>query len=353
MTPLATLEYRARVALWVLPVLWAVNMWTARVAADWVSPHVLALGRWGMALAVLVALAWAELWRHRAVLQQHAWRYVIMGACGMWICGAWIYLAGQSTQAINISLIYSSAPVLIALGARLWLGERMRPLQWLGVIAAFGGVLHVILKGQWATLTTLQLVAGDLWVAAAALAWAVYALLQKRWLGVLGPTAQLAAIAAGGVLVLLPFALWELTLAHTPPVGAMAWGLMVVNRLGAWFGGLLAVRVGAARVGGEPNRRGVVPWAFVHSAHGLADAGRAARLVSPGRWCVDFGWCGAGYAARAEPLVCTVGCAARRPLAKWVCTACVAWLGSRAISASTIAWCSANDSRSRPERNSE
>jgi drug/metabolite transporter (DMT)-like permease len=250
--PSLTLERRARVALWVLPVLWAVNMWSARVAADRVSPHVLALGRWSMALAVLAAVAWAELWRHRAVLQQHAWRYVVMGACGMWICGAWIYLAGQSTQAINISLIYSSAPVLIALGARLWLGERMRPLQWLGVMAAFGGVLHVILKGQWAALGDLQLVPGDGWVAAAALAWALYALLQKRWVGVLGPTAQLAAIAAGGVLVLLPFALWELTLPETPPLGPMAWGLMALTALipglGAyWLYGWAQRVLGASR----------------------------------------------------------------------------------------------------------
>ena len=250
--PSPALECRARVALWVLPVLWAVNMWSARVAADWVAPHVLALGRWSMALAVLVAVAWAELWRHRAVLQQHAWRYVVMGACGMWICGAWIYLAGQSTQAINISLIYSSAPVLIALGARLWLGERMRPLQWLGVMAAFGGVLHVILKGQWAALGSLQLVPGDGWVAAAALAWALYALLQKRWVGVLGPTAQLAAIAAGGVVVLLPFAVWELTLPQTPPLGPMAWGLMALTALipglGAyWLYGWAQRVLGASR----------------------------------------------------------------------------------------------------------
>ena len=257
------------------------------------------LGRWGMALAVLVALAWAELWRHRAVLQQYAWRYVIMGACGMWICGAWIYLAGQSTQAINISLIYSSAPVLIALGARLWLGERMRPLQWLGVIAAFGGVLHVILKGQWATLTTLQLVAGDLWVAAAALAWAVYALLQKRWLGVLGPTAQLAAIAAGGVLVLLPFALWELTLAHTPPVGAMAWGLMaltaLVPGLGAyWLYGWAQRVLGASRTAAAlylgPLYTALMGWltlderlGWFHLVGGVLILGGVALVTRPGQ----------------------------------------------------------------------
>jgi drug/metabolite transporter (DMT)-like permease len=35
----------------------------------------------------------------------------------MWICGAWVYLAGQSTVAMNISLIYASSPVLIPFAA--------------------------------------------------------------------------------------------------------------------------------------------------------------------------------------------------------------------------------------------
>ena len=40
-------------------------------------------------------------------------RYLVLGALGMWICGAWVYIGGCTTAAINISLICSIAPVLI------------------------------------------------------------------------------------------------------------------------------------------------------------------------------------------------------------------------------------------------
>jgi drug/metabolite transporter (DMT)-like permease len=37
-----------------------------------------------------------------------------------------VYLGAQSTGAVNVSLVYSAAPVLIAVGSALWLQERMR-----------------------------------------------------------------------------------------------------------------------------------------------------------------------------------------------------------------------------------
>ena len=40
-------------------------------------------------------------------------RYRVLAALGMWICGAWLYIGGRTTAAINISLICSIAPVLI------------------------------------------------------------------------------------------------------------------------------------------------------------------------------------------------------------------------------------------------
>ncbi|PUE32737.1 EamA family transporter [Limnohabitans sp. Jir61] len=243
----------AKVLIWFIPLLWTVNMVVARQAPGVVSPHVLALGRWGLAGLILAAASHRELWKHRFVLRQHAWRYIALGACGMWICGAWVYLAGQSTVAMNISLIYASAPVMIAVGSVLWLGERFSKRQVLGVVLAMSGVVHVVVRGEWVHLSQVQLVEGDAWIFAAAIAWAAYALLQKRWPTVLGSTAQLAAICAGGVLVLLPFALWELCQASTPVVGETALWMMLFTALlpgvGAyWIYGWTQKILGASRV---------------------------------------------------------------------------------------------------------
>ena len=171
----------------------------------------------------------------------------------MWICGAWVYLAGESTVGMNISLIYASSPVLIAVGSVLWLGERFSKRQTLGVIFAMMGVVHVVVKGEWAHLTQVQLVPGDLWILGASISWAAYALLQKRWATTLSPTAQLACICWGGVAVLLPFAAWELSQANTPALTPHAWFLMAITALlpgvGAyWIYGWTQKVLGASRV---------------------------------------------------------------------------------------------------------
>ena len=286
------MKTKARVAMvliWFIPLLWTVNMVVARQAPGVVSPHVLALGRWALAGLILGAASYQELWQHRCTLRQHAWRYIALGGCGMWICGAWVYLAGQTTVAMNISLIYASAPVMIAVGSVLWLGEHLSKRQMLGVVLSMLGVVHVVVKGDWAHLSQVQWVAGDAWIFAAAVAWAAYALLQKRWPTALGSTAQLAAICGGGVVVLLPFAIWELCQTHTPVVGEAALRMMLFTALlpgvGAyWIYGWTQKILGASRVAMTlylgPLYTAVIAWWILAEPLGLHHLSGGALILS-------------------------------------------------------------------------
>ena len=230
MEPTAGQVRIAKLLFWVIPVLWIVNSMIARRAPGVITPHVLAFGRWLLASAILAFVARHELWQQRQELREHAVRYLALGACGMWICGAAVYFAGQSTSLMNISLIYAASPVMITIGSVLWLGESFSVPKALGVAAALTGVVHVVVQGDWMRLATLQFVHGDLWIVAAAAAWAAYSLLQKHWPSPLGSTAQLAAITAGGVLVLFPFAVWEM-LHGEPVLGVQALSMMVLAAL--------------------------------------------------------------------------------------------------------------------------
>jgi drug/metabolite transporter (DMT)-like permease len=256
MDQFASKHLHTRIALfliWVLPVLWAVNLIIARRAPGIATPHVLALGRWGLAGVLLGWSVRQEFWEKRKLLCSNYWRFLALGACGMWICGAWVYLAGQSTGALNISLIYASSPVFIALGSVFLLRETFSHWQKLGVCLALAGVLHVVVQGEWMNLAQIHLVPGDLWVLAASIAWAAYALLQKRWFMPLSAKAFLAATCMGGSLVLLPFAVWELLQPSTPPFSLEAMWLMLVAALipGAaayWIYGWTQSILGVARV---------------------------------------------------------------------------------------------------------
>ena len=288
-----TAESRTRIALWLIwvtPALWSVNYIVARSAPGVIEPHMLALGRWALAGVILAFIARSELWRERRSTLADGGRYLLLGALGMLICGAWVYQGGKTTTAMNIALIYAASPVLIALGAVLWLGERFSWRQGLGVVVAMAGVFHVVVQGQWLALGQVQWVAGDGWIVLAMVAWAAYALLQKKWASPLGATARLAAICMGGVLVLLPFTLWEYQQADRPAWSLQATGLVMaaglLPGLGAyWAYGFCQKVLGASRVAASmylgPLYGGVTAWLVLDEAMGWHHLVGAA-LILPG-----------------------------------------------------------------------
>ena len=203
--------------LWVIPALWSSNYIIARAADGVIAPHVLALGRWVFALLLMVPFVW----RDRAsivVAWRTEWRQcLVLGALGMWICGAFVYIGAQTTTATNIGLIYAAAPVGIALASRWVLKERITTLQMGAMGMALLGVLVVIAKGNLLGLLQAQFVAGDVWLLVACASWIAYSVLLQRWSSALGPRQRLACITAGGLLVLLPFTLLEAALQPALP----------------------------------------------------------------------------------------------------------------------------------------
>ncbi|MEO6016345.1 MAG: DMT family transporter [Polaromonas sp.] len=284
----------ALILIWLVPALWTVNYIVARRAPGVIDPYLLALGRWSLAGVVLVLMARAELWRQRSHLLRTGWQYLVLGTLGMLICGAWVYQGARTTGAMNISLIYAASPVLIGLGAVRWLGESFGPRQALGVALALAGVLHVIVKGHWNALADVRFVSGDAWILAATVAWAGYALLQKKWPSPLSATARLAAICVGGVIVLLPFTLWEVLQAGASHWSTSALWMVVVAALvpglGAyWIYGWAQKILGASRVAVTlylgPLYAAVVAWGVLGEPPGWHHA-VGALLILPGVFLV-------------------------------------------------------------------
>jgi drug/metabolite transporter (DMT)-like permease len=196
----------------------------------------------------------AGLWAKRAALRAEWPHLLVLGALGMWICGAWVYIAARTTSAANIALIYSVAPVAIAIVGVKVLHERMSGLQWAAIASALAGVVFVIARGDLNNLLALRLTPGDLWIVACAVAWTAYSVLLKHWHSALGPGERLAAIIGGGVLALLPATIWEwLTAPPLPqPFGLQALFLVMLAAVvpgvlsyGAYS--LLQRELGAAR----------------------------------------------------------------------------------------------------------
>ena len=155
--------------LFITPAFWSVNYLVARSAPGVIGPHLLALLRWSVAGLLFAVPVWGELVRHRRQILREWRRYLLLGALGMWICGAWVYIGGQTTTALNIALIYALSPVLIALVSAVWLREPFHRVQGVGVALALAGVVHVIVQDRWMSLASVAWAPEDAWIVCATL----------------------------------------------------------------------------------------------------------------------------------------------------------------------------------------
>lgn len=199
----------ALILLFIAPALFCSNMLTARATHDLFPPVALAFWRWALTFVLLLPFTAAALWRYRWSIVRE-WRdFLILGALGMGACGAFVYIGADTTSATNIGLIYAASPILIVVLARVFYDEPLTLLQSAGILLSLGGVVAIVCRGDLKVLTTLSFASGDLWIVAAMAAWAVYSILLRHRPSALPMMARFAAIVAGGVLVLLPFAVME------------------------------------------------------------------------------------------------------------------------------------------------
>jgi drug/metabolite transporter (DMT)-like permease len=206
----------ARILLFITPALWAVNYLVAKAAIGHIEPHALALLRWSVAFLLMLPFAYKELDGQWSVWRSEWKDLLFLGACGMWICGAFVYIGAKTTDAINISLLYSIAPVLIASISAVWFHEKLRSRQWLGGALALCGMLYIIAKGSWATFTQLSFTVGDWWIVAAVISWTLYSLVLKNRKSCLSVFSRSTAVTLAGVILLVPLTLFEMTITGFP-----------------------------------------------------------------------------------------------------------------------------------------
>lgn len=161
------------------PLLWAGNAIVGRLVHDLVPPITLNLLRWVLAFLILLPLAW-PIFRRGSGLYTHWKRFAVLGLLGIGMYNALQYLALQSSSPINVTLVAASMPVWMLLVGRLFFANQVSSRQWLGALLSILGVLLVLSRGQWQQLVALRLVAGDMYMILATIAWSFYSWLLTR-----------------------------------------------------------------------------------------------------------------------------------------------------------------------------
>ena len=136
-------------------------------------------------------------------------KLLFLGAMGCGVCGAFPFLAGQTTTVTNMGIIYTSSPIFIILISSIFFGERINLIKIAGLISCLIGVFAIIIKGNFSLLVNLNFTIGDLWMLAAAIGWALYSIYLFYWKTKLEIFQRFTLIAFFGAFSLLPFYISE------------------------------------------------------------------------------------------------------------------------------------------------
>jgi drug/metabolite transporter (DMT)-like permease len=106
----------------------------------------------------------------------------MLGLLGIGLYNSLQYLALQSSTPINVTLVASGMPVWMLLVGKLFYGAPVKRRQVGGALLSIAGVLVVLCRGDAGQLAALRLVAGDLYMILATIAWSFYSwmLMQQR-----------------------------------------------------------------------------------------------------------------------------------------------------------------------------
>ncbi|GFR95552.1 permease, DMT superfamily [Elysia marginata] len=199
----------ATIALVAAILFWAGNSVAGRMSIGVVPPVALAFWRWFFAFVCLLLITWRQLREHRNSIWRYRYRLLMLAVLSITTFNTLLYLAAQSTQAVNIALIQTSLPLVTILLSIFLLNEIPRVRQVVGLLIILSGLLYVISRGEWQQLLMLQSQQGDLYMLVAVTCWGLYSVLYKRFAIPLSGIVILTVLVGIGMPVLLPFYLWE------------------------------------------------------------------------------------------------------------------------------------------------
>lgn len=119
----------------------------------------------------------------------------------------WIMATGmKETSASNTAWILTTAPIFIALLARVYLKELFSAKQWLGVLLAVAGVVVLTANGDLANLAWIQS-RGDLIVLGSCVTWAIYTVLTRDITDCVDPIVATFWMTTTAGLIFVPYTL--------------------------------------------------------------------------------------------------------------------------------------------------
>jgi drug/metabolite transporter (DMT)-like permease len=232
---------------------WSGNHVIARAVSNHVPPWSLNFVRWLLVAAIMAIFAGRTIRRDWPLVKSHARILLFLGVIGGGLFGTLQFVGLKYTGALNMGVLNSVAPALIALASFLIFRDAVTVVQMLGIGISLTGVLAVISRLDPAILQSLSFNRGDLIIVLNMGLWAIYSsCLRLR--PPIALTTFLFALSVPAALVTAPVAVLEymngMTLqADVPTIGSLLYAAIISSILSYISWGRSVETLGATRAG--------------------------------------------------------------------------------------------------------
>lgn len=161
--------------------IWGGNSIVNKMAASTIEPSAMSFYRWFVAMVLLTPFCLPAVIKQRHVIRPYLTKLAFLALLGMVLNQSLGYYAGLTTTASNMALITSLVPLISVFLSVPLLGKSVSMLSIFGGVISLGGLAFMLGHGDVTYFLHQDMTQGDSLMLLAALVYAAYCVLLKRW----------------------------------------------------------------------------------------------------------------------------------------------------------------------------
>lgn len=214
-------------------IIWALNFSIVKVSLREIDPYSFNALRFIFATAFLWFAAHKRGYSLK-VKKEHFWKLVGIGIIGNLFYQMLFIIGVNYTLAANAAVMLGTIPIWVALLSQFFTDEKLTTFKTIGVFLAFAGVTLIIIGGNNPLSFESDTFLGNIITLLAALCWATFTILSRKYLKIYSPLQYSAFMSVVGLITLL--------LVGLPFMIQLEWSsITMVGFGGVFYSGALSV----------------------------------------------------------------------------------------------------------------
>ena len=231
------------------PVIWGGALSAGRIVSAELPAFTTSFIRFFIASCFMIPALYIKEKGFRKPSKQDLLWIFLLSLVGMVFFNALLFTSLKTITAVRSSVLLAFTPALVAVAARFIFKEKITLLIAAGIIAATLGAVLTITNGDFKEVIASGLAIGDIYMLGAVVAWGAYSIIIKLAMSRLSPLALLAYGSVMGVILLIPFTIYEGAWSLIPTLSTEAIWSLVFLSVGAAGLAYLWYYEGIAKVG--------------------------------------------------------------------------------------------------------